>query len=100
MGLSIDVRRVKEVLLADGKWRDVVSFELDAYEFEVGNDTVQDAHMTTTGARFVEGNGGTEQREAFCPLSAIQAVSYGWTRKAPAGAPSAGGTGRTVPDDF
>ncbi len=93
MSLAIDVDRVKEVLLPDGKWHEVAgdSFELDAYEFvrasemtpgggeagvRLGGGT--EKLVPATGARWIERDSDDHERRVYCPINAIQAVSYGW----------------------
>jgi hypothetical protein len=90
MSLAIDVVRVREVLLPDGRWHEVTdaSFDIDVYEYvrpaegepsppELGAG--QGTLVSITGARWLERDAaGT--RQVFCPLTAIQAVSYGWPR--------------------
>ena len=94
MSLSIDVDSVREVLLADGTWHQVVndSFELDAYEylrdkeFKPGGGSAgvrlgggQEKLLPATGARWTERDQSGNTRTVFCPITAIQAVSYGWS---------------------
>ena len=92
MSLAIDVDHVREVLLSDGEWHRVAdgSFELDSYEYVRAADGPkaaprlgggQEKLVPTTGARWTERDTSENQREMFCPLTAIQAVSYGWVAR-------------------
>jgi hypothetical protein len=90
MSLAIDVDHVREVLLSDGEWHRVAdgSFELDSYEYVRAADGPkaaprlgggQEKLVPATGARWTEREDTSgNQREMFCPLTAIQAVAYGW----------------------
>lgn len=92
MSLSIDVEKIKEVLLADRQWHQVAdgSFEIDAYEFLRGSEfkpgveeagmllkTGSEGLLSTRGARWSEVDSGGKRRLVFCPITAIQAISYG-----------------------
>ena len=92
MSLAIDIDSVKEVLLPDGTWHRVAddSFEIGAYEYvrakEVqpdGGDAgvrlggEQEELLPARGARWTETNSYGKKRRVFCPITAIQAVSYG-----------------------
>ena len=76
MSLAIEVDRVSQVLLSDGKWHKVKgkSFDLDAYEFMhenrmiLGGGTVEGG--PSTGATWQEPDGSF----VVCPLTAVQAV--------------------------
>jgi hypothetical protein len=73
MSLSIDVDKVRGVLLADG-WHQVVgnSFDLDAYEYMHGDTLIHgggEGGMKATGFRFKDANG-----PVYGPLSSILAV--------------------------
>ena len=97
MSLGIDVHCVKDVLLADGQWHPVEddSFRIDEYEYLLskefkvgagGNRHVRhrggtDRLLPTVGARWTERDDSHNTRSVFCPLTAIQAVSYGWRRQ-------------------
>src|SRR5262249_59360696 len=90
MSLAIDVDKVHEVLLPDGKWHEVAdqSFEIDAYEYlrasEVkpgeGNTGVrlggQEKLVPAAGATWLERDSLGNRRSVFCPLTAIHAVTY------------------------
>src|SRR6516225_3089935 len=91
MSLAIDIDKVYEVLLPDGKWREVAdqSFEMDSYEYlraseaKVGdhNESVrlgggQEKLVPGTGARWTERDSKGNERRVFCPVTAIQAVAY------------------------
>ena len=90
MSLDIDIARVTEVLLPDGKWHQVAdaSFDLDAYEYGEGGDENEDALfkggqekglVPATGACWSEHDDSKgNRRTVFCPITAILAVSYGW----------------------
>ena len=89
MSLDIDVARVTEVLLPDGKWHQVAdaSFDLDAYEYLEVDDGkentlfkggVEKPLVPATGACWSEhGDSKRNVRTVFCPITAILAVSYG-----------------------
>ena len=91
MSLAIDIDRVKQILLADGQWHRVAddSFEIDAYEYLRGKEIKpgggegfgggQDDLISSVGARWTEKD-SNKTRVVFCPLTAIQAVSYGWKK--------------------
>ncbi len=95
MSLAIDVDSVIEVLLPDGEWHQVAngSFEIDAYEylraseFEVGGGDKgmrfkggQEEHLVpAAGARWLERNSQGNVRTVSCPITAIRAVSNGWS---------------------
>ena len=92
MSLNIDVDKVQAVLLPDGKSHEVgnTSFDLDAYEFVFvdGSETKpgrgKKGVLFTGGNEFVAAMGATwverdslgNEREVFCPMTAIQAVIY------------------------
>jgi hypothetical protein len=90
MSSAIDVSRVAEVLLVDGKWHPVAnrSFELDSYEYvrdvEVkpggGSADVElgggQELVATFGASWLEEDSRGNTRRIFCPMTAIQAISY------------------------
>ena len=90
MSLDIDVARVTEVLLPDGKWHQVAdaSFDLDAYEYlevDDGNENTLFKGgealplVPDTGACWSEHDDSKGNvRTVFCPITAILAVSYGW----------------------
>ena len=79
MSLEIDVNRVVQVLLSDGKWYQVEDFYLDAYEFSAGFHGGQAKEVVaSTGARWTEISPLSGKRTVFCPINAIQAVSYNW----------------------
>ena len=73
------------VLLPDGKWHEIVvgSLDIDAYEYEGGDSEMlyrggQDKELVPKGgARWLERDSYNE-REVFCPITAIQAVAYEW----------------------
>lgn len=87
MSLAIDVDKVISVLLPDGEWHLVrkldsgeSSFEIDAYEFIVGNDPKnprllggQDPLIPASGASWSEGRSG---QLVSCPLTSILAVRH------------------------
>ncbi len=92
MSLAIDMDSVKEVLLPDGKWHRIAdnSFEIDTYQYlrakeaQPGGDDAevrlgggQEEVLSTCGARWTETNSNGKKRRVFCPITAIQAVSYG-----------------------
>jgi len=92
MSLAIDMDRVKEVLLPDGTWHRVAedSFEIGAYEYLRANERQpddgaagvrvggeQEKLLLARGARWTETNSNGKKRSVFCPIAAIQAVSYG-----------------------
>ena len=91
MDLGIDMGSVNEVLLPDGQWHRVEndSFEVGAYEYfratevrqgggdagvrgGVGEEEVPPAR----GARWTETSPNGKKRRVFCPITAIQALSY------------------------
>ena len=83
MSLAIDVDRVSEVLLPDGKWHKVIgkSFDTDAYEYMHEGKTIfgggsAKETIPSTGARWTELAEDGNERVVFCPLTAIQAVAY------------------------
>jgi hypothetical protein len=68
MSLDIDLHKVREVLLPDGKWHKVTEFWID----EFGHDVqLGDGSLPERGATWRE-----PDRVVFCPLTAIQAVAY------------------------
>jgi hypothetical protein len=83
MSLSIDVERVEQVLLADGKWHRVMgkSFTTGAYEFEEQGRTIvaggRVAGVPATGAEWREAGGSI----VACPLTAVLAVRLAPARK-------------------
>jgi|SRR5215831_4087443 len=96
MSLAIDIDKVHDVLLPDGKWHEVAdqSFEMDSYEYlrasqaNVGdhNESVrlkggQEKLVPATGARWTERDSKGNERRMFCPVTAIQAVAYVQKRK-------------------
>ena len=85
MSLGIDTGRVKQILLPDGEWHEIVegSFNTDAYEYVEGTGTVPSSGqaketIASAGATWRERHSYGKERTLFCPLTAIQAVSYGW----------------------
>ena len=84
MSLAIEVSRVREILLPDGAWHEVVegSVGMDAYEYTQGNNTVFGGGQTketipSTGATWKERDASGNEHTLFCPLTSILAVSYG-----------------------
>jgi len=92
MSLAIDMDSVKEVLLPDGKWHQITddSFEIDTYQYlrakkaQPGGDDAkvrlgggQEEVLSACGARWIETNSNGKKRRVFCPITSIQAVSYG-----------------------
>ena len=92
MHLRIDMDNVNEVLLSDGQWHRVEndSFEVGGYEYFRANEVQQgggDAGVRlgvgeeevppARGARWTETNPNGKKRRVFCPITAIQALSYG-----------------------
>ena len=81
MSLAIDVKRVEQVLLADG-WHRVAdrSFDLDAYEFMQGGRAVLAGGAPTlapsTGATWHEPNGSM----LACPIITVLAVKWAATK--------------------
>jgi hypothetical protein len=91
MSLAIDIDKVQEVLLPDGKWHEVAdqSFEMDSYEYLRASETRVGDHgasvrlkggeeklVSAIGARWVERDSKGNERRVFCPVTAIQAVAY------------------------
>jgi len=96
MSLAIDIDKVHEVLLLDGKWHEVaeLSFELDTYEYLRASEATPGDHnasvrlkrgeeklVPTIGARWTERDSKGNERRVFCPVTAIQAVAYVHKRK-------------------
>jgi hypothetical protein len=92
MSLAIDVDHVSEVLLSDGEWHRVADGALNLIRTNMcglltGPKAAprlgggQEKLVPTTGARWTERDTSGNQREMFCPLTAIQAVSYGWVAR-------------------
>lgn len=73
MSLAIDIEKIRSVLLADG-WHDITtgSFDLDAFEFISGENTIHkggQSDVCATGFRFVDKSG------TVCgPLTTVLAV--------------------------
>ncbi len=76
MSLAIDVDRVSQVLLSDGKWHKVKgkSFDLDAYEFMHEERRILTGGMVegvpSLGATWQEPDGSL----VVCPLTAVLAL--------------------------
>jgi len=96
MSLAIDVDKVHEVLLPDGKWHEVAdhSFEIDAYEYLRASEVKpseggtgvrlgggQEKLVPAAGATWLERDSLGNRRCVFCPLTAIHAVTYATKRK-------------------
>ena len=84
MSLAIEVSRVREILLPDGQWHEVIegSFNTNAYEYVEGTKTVfgggqAKETIPSTGATWKERDASGNERILFCPLTAILAISYG-----------------------
>ena len=81
MSLTIDANRVKQVLLADD-WHEVMddSFEIvgdqEGMSFREGDGML---HIPAAWAKWTERD-SYNTRQMFSPLTALQAVSYGWTK--------------------
>ena len=71
MSLSLEVKQVFGVLLADG-WHTVAdqSFDLDAYEYWQGGHMMQKEGVPATGAKWTEPDGTM----VVCPLISVLAV--------------------------
>ena len=71
MSLSLEVKQVSGVLLADG-WHTVAeqSFDLDAYEYWHGGHMRQKEGVPATGAKWREPDGTM----VVCPLVSVLAV--------------------------
>ena len=74
--MEIEVGRVKQVLL--WHWHEVIpgTFTLQEYDY-VGHGGAHDE----AGVTWQERNETGQERQIFCPLAAIKAVSYGWESK-------------------
>ena len=86
MSIEVDVDHVKEVRLADGedgRWHQVAgnSFEIvgvdQGVKFNAGGGRT--LRIQAAWAAWAERDEAGD-RQVFCPLAAIQAVSYGWKK--------------------
>lgn len=83
MSLNIDVDKVTDVLLADGKWHrvDGASFDLDAYEFRHEGETIHEggrAGVCSTGFMF-----RSRGKLLYGPLTGIMALRTGVRARRP-----------------
>ncbi len=80
MSLTIDVDRVKEVLLAD-RWHEVKDGSFEIVGDQEGMSFRKDSllHILAAWATWTERD-PINTRQVFSPLTSILAVSYGWAK--------------------